>query len=49
MTNEELDIFKSLIPKILEVDDKTWVDFENALNMHVENEVILNDKEKESV
>ena len=31
MTNEELDVFKGLIPEILEVDDKTWVDFENAL------------------
>ena len=31
MTNEELDMFKSLIPEILEVDDKTWVEFQNAL------------------
>ena len=31
MTNEELDMFKSLIPEILEVDDKTWVEFQNVL------------------
>lgn len=31
MTNEELDIFKSLIPEVIYLDENCWVEFQNAL------------------
>lgn len=31
MTNEELDIFKSLIPEVIYLDENCWEEFQNAL------------------
>lgn len=41
MTNEELDIFKSLIPEVIYLDENCWVEFQNVLQeaktINVEN------------
>lgn len=31
MTNEELDMFKGLIPEVFYLDENCWVEFQNAL------------------
>lgn len=31
MTNEELDVLKSLIPEVIYLDENCWIEFQNAL------------------
>ena len=43
MTNEELDVFKSLIPEVIYLDENCWAEFQNALQeAKTINEELLN-------